>query len=343
LDIFHSLNALLKHTLMAAEEFADNALRSAGNFSVNVTAIETPQKPVLSQLLLRRQGLAGAYIPLLLEQDGLQFGLFADKKGCETLARAFLETETEPGMLREGITDAVKEIVNIVSGMLQQRICSEHKLQRGLPVFIDGFIQIPRDQEAVYALIEIGATRLFLILVHSRALPEAHKRALSSQAKLTLEDWFGQTLSAAKLLTHDTLGIEQFSVKPWLSEIPDEDISGAYIPWVGENEGILIVLLAEHKGLLALAKHFLNLGLEDTLLTDEDTSDIVKEILNILSGLLKKQVYADYAEMKRGLPIFVDGVIEFTEGQESKCTLLEVGELKIYLMLIRKKPCHIKG
>ena len=87
-------------------------------------------------------GMAGAYIPLLAEDETLQLALLATPAGCADLARLLLGMESDEAVSDADIADAVGELVNIVAGGVKQRMQEgAGGLRLGLPVFIHGYVQ----------------------------------------------------------------------------------------------------------------------------------------------------------------------------------------------------------
>lgn len=114
-------------------------------------------------------GMAGAYIPLLAEDQTLQLALLATPDGCAGLSRLLLGLEPADEVSDADVADAVGELVNIVAGGVKQRMQhSSGPLRLGLPVFINGFVQ--RTQQLEIAL---ASARLGLVDTHLMALRSA--------------------------------------------------------------------------------------------------------------------------------------------------------------------------
>lgn len=113
-------------------------------------------------------GMAGAYIPLLAEDQTLQLALLASPSGCADLARLLLGMEPEEAVSDADIADAVGELVNIVAGGVKQRMQgAAGGLRLGLPVFIHGYVQPTQQLEVSLASTRIGEVDAHLMALRS--------------------------------------------------------------------------------------------------------------------------------------------------------------------------------
>jgi hypothetical protein len=119
-------------------------------------------------------GMAGAYIPLLAEDQTLQLALLASPAGCADLARLLLGMEPGESVSDADIADAVGELVNIVAGGVKQRMQeATGGLRLGLPVFIHGYVQPTQQLEVSLASARIGEVDAHLMALRS-TLPARH-------------------------------------------------------------------------------------------------------------------------------------------------------------------------
>jgi hypothetical protein len=115
-------------------------------------------------------GMAGAYIPLLAEDQTLQLALLATPAGCADLSRLLLGMEPAEEVSDADIADAVGELVNIVAGGVKQRMQGSASLRLGLPVFIHGYVQPTQQLEVSLASVRIGQVDSHLMALRA-ALP----------------------------------------------------------------------------------------------------------------------------------------------------------------------------
>ena len=120
-------------------------------------------------------GMAGAYIPLLAEDQTLQLALLSSPAGCADLSRLLLGMDAEDEVSDADIADAVGELVNIVAGGVKQRMQdAAGGLRLGLPVFIHGYVQPTQQLEVSLASARIGTVEAHLMALRA-ALPSSHR------------------------------------------------------------------------------------------------------------------------------------------------------------------------
>jgi hypothetical protein len=113
-------------------------------------------------------GMAGAYIPLLAEDQTLQLALLASPAGCADLSRLLLGMEPDEEVSDADVADAVGELVNIVAGGVKQRMQDvAGGLRLGLPVFIHGYVQPTQQLEISLASARIGDVEAHLMALRS--------------------------------------------------------------------------------------------------------------------------------------------------------------------------------
>ena len=118
-------------------------------------------------------GMAGAYIPLLGEDQTLQLAMLATPDGCADLSRLLLGLEPADEVSDADVADAVGELVNIVAGGVKQRMQDSAGLLRlGLPVFIHGYVQRTQQLEIALASARIGTVDAHLMALRA-SLPSS--------------------------------------------------------------------------------------------------------------------------------------------------------------------------
>jgi hypothetical protein len=124
-------------------------------------------------------GMAGAYIPLLAEDQTLQLALLSTPAGCADLSRLLLGMGPDEHVSDADIADAVGELVNIVAGGVKQRMQDRRRigtgggLRLGLPVFIHGYVQPTQQLEVSLASVRVNTVEAHLMALRS-TLPARH-------------------------------------------------------------------------------------------------------------------------------------------------------------------------
>ena len=119
-------------------------------------------------------GLNGAAIPFDRGEHKLRFCLMGDERANQALAHAlFCMGPSDPKLSKEDVADALGEILNIVAGLIKNRIAardlaedhSDIKLQIGLPAVIANSQEINELGDKKIAKIRIGPVFSKLIIV----------------------------------------------------------------------------------------------------------------------------------------------------------------------------------
>ncbi|MCK5241573.1 hypothetical protein KAR34_03885 [bacterium] len=287
-----------------------------------------------------KDDVLGAYIPLVGEKDAVLIGVLSNQQGMKELAQSFLGLE--PGaeeLSKEDIVDAIKEILNILCGIVKRQMVEHNPiLKSGLPVFVEGYFELRKNQEFSCSLVEIGEVKIHLIIIRSQSegFQQDEPQGCDVDAKMTAQDWLNEMSDATFELSQTILGIDDYAVKTKEPHFPQDDVLGTYIPLVGEGDAVLIGILSNQQGMQELARSFLGLEPGDNELTKEDMVDAVGEVLNILCGIVKRRIIDRRPVLWTGMPNFIEGNIELTKNQESACALVEIGTVKIYLIVIRR-------
>ncbi len=139
----------------AATELARNALGFTGAKVAEPVAIE------------QTANMVGAHIPMIGSQ-AFELSLFTTREGCSQLATAVLgmnADELPPGT----IPDAIGEIVNMLAGGVKRRLASNGgDLELGLPVFVNGNVELAGRQSAVTLPVQVGPVQTFVLILGPR-------------------------------------------------------------------------------------------------------------------------------------------------------------------------------
>ena len=285
--------------------------------------------------------ISGAYMPLIGEKDAVLIGLLSNQKGIQALARSFSGLKPEEEELsREDRIDAIRELLNIISGLLKGQMLERNPVHRsGLPIFIDGYFELTKSQESACTLVEIDTIKIYLVIIRSKSIDfqKTFPRSCDMKSKMTVQDWLEEALDAMAILAKTNLGEDNYMIKDKKHTFPKDDVWGAYIPLVGQDDAVLIGILSNQHGIQELARFLLGLDPEDEELSKEDTVEAIGEILNMLCGIVKRQMVKRKATLWIGMPNFTRGNIELTNNQESACASVEIRNVKTYLVIVRRQ------
>jgi len=145
------------------------AMRSAAEELVSVALASHTYEYVPGRNDIPWKQTIGAYVPIVANNFSVHLGLLSSPDGCHSIARSLLNRPEDEKVSEEDMADAIREVVNILGGMTKTRI--EGDIPRstlGLPIFINGHVQITREQEAGLQMIKIGSTTCYLIALRQK-------------------------------------------------------------------------------------------------------------------------------------------------------------------------------
>jgi hypothetical protein len=324
-----NLQAWLGQILTSGLIMAQNTL-NVDNFKVKQIETHLPLADV-----------SGAYIPFITAEDSILLGFCATTEGSQIITRDFLEMETPKGKFpREVTIDCFKEIANIFNGLVKRQMFNNTPIiKSGLPMYIDGNIKINPKQQIACAVLEFGQTEAYVIIIHTKLEPkkdQVEEPLPTPKTNISIQEWMGETLTASYMLSQSAFGSEHYKVLKVRSDIVEENVQGVYTPLIGTDDAVLVGFLSSEMGFRVLTGIFLGMPPNDPELTAKDKEDAIKEILSILIGMVKRQMFPHVGALKTGFPIFVDGAIEVGEDQEAVNALIEISTARVYLTVIRK-------
>lgn len=114
--------------------------------------------------LAQTKDMIGAHIPIVGAQ-AFELSLFSTRAGCAALATAVLGMNAEelpPGT----IPDAIGEIVNMLSGGVKRRLSGlGGDLELGLPVFVNGNVELANRQSALVLPVQFGPISAVIVII----------------------------------------------------------------------------------------------------------------------------------------------------------------------------------
>lgn len=109
---------------------------------------------------------SGSLIPLLSEDSSTHIGLLTDSDGCITLTKALLGMDVEEEVEPSDVPDSIGEIVNMIAGGLKSQLDGTiHGIQLGLPIFVDGHIEIGESLCSEVSQVKLGDTVANLLVL----------------------------------------------------------------------------------------------------------------------------------------------------------------------------------
>jgi CheY-specific phosphatase CheX len=326
------------------QDYTSALLKVAQN-SLGLTSLAFLGQPADEPL---EEKLACVGTTLTTDQETLFLSLHGTEAVFKSLVMRFLHiTPEEPELSKEDIHDGLKELINISVGVLKRQMQSSYsrEIHLGLPLIVDGRVKKQKDQKELSTLIQLGEYKLMLKIVLAQRVAEPEKPvqektpidALGEGACLSTLNWFGEILTATLILVQNCLNLDNYKVLGRLNDHPKENISGVYIPLISSGDAILIGILVESQNLKKITKNFLKLDYADEIYSPEAVSDATKEIINILAGVIKRQLVNKQPIVRSGLPIFIDGYLETSENQERYIVGIEIDHVEAYIVLLRQR------
>jgi hypothetical protein len=296
---------------------------------------------VLRDSVAKTGDCMGAYLPVECGHEALLMGVFIKYEDGQALVQSFLGVESDPAeaLAREDVCDGLKEMVNIIVGLVKREM-PEYKplVTSGLPLSLNGFIELGPRQESLCAVVKWGGRTVYFCLVEDTAstFQIEWEHVGRVDPRMSIQEWLGETVHAALSFAEKTLGIEEYRIQSRNVGLRNSDVMAVYMPVVSKEDAALIGLLTDKRGAEELARIFLKLPPAETLELLE-VADVLKEILNILSGILKQKLFGQNPILRRGLPVFYDGVIELVKEQEAAWAKVELGWVQVHITVIRKR------
>jgi len=162
-------------------------------------------------------------------------------------------------------------------------------------------------------------------------------------ADTILKDWLDAMQKAACELTQTRFGFEQRQTIYQESRISENQIKGALVPLISNEESIQIGIISSLAGCEKLGRAFLGLTPEENI-TEEDIDAAIREIVNILAVQTKAMMHKGTNVSKMGLPIIIKGHSQITQTENCVCQPVQWGEIDCLLVVFTtSKPPSFTG
>ena len=111
----------------------------------------------------------GAYIAILGDDVALHLGISASPAGLGVLARSLLGLRGATELTEREMVDAVSELMNIVAGKVKSKFFGDDpSLRLGLPLFVQGQIQVTDHMEKAVSEVKIGPVTCELMVFRNQ-------------------------------------------------------------------------------------------------------------------------------------------------------------------------------
>jgi CheY-specific phosphatase CheX len=147
-----------------------------------------------------------------------------------------------------------------------------------------------------------------------------------------LDDWLKATVDAASEFASTTLG-DTLQLAEQGSKM-SQDLTGCFVALVGDEGALQIGLAANPEGCQILAQA---LFASDEELPEEDVSDALGEMANIIAGGVKKRMATVQLSLVIGLPIVMDGHLRLAERQQMVTSDVRLGQVPVRLLIVGNK------
>ncbi len=151
----------------------------------------------------------------------------------------------------------------------------------------------------------------------------------------TLKQWCDAVEQASAELSTVALGLDGIDVSDWDDKLPVGS-QGSYIPVVSDNSAVHIGVVSNKEGCVELTRMLL--GMEpDEELSQDDVTDAMGEVVNILAGAVKTVLAEAFSNLILGLPIVIDGRLVTTEQQVHYRATAKLGPAEIELLILLER------
>lgn len=151
-------------------------------------------------------------------------------------------------------------------------------------------------------------------------------------SEATLDAWLDATRAAAAEFAEMTLGQPVAALEE--GDGLDADLTACFVALVWGEQSVQIGVSSNRDSCQALAQALFE---SDEPLAEEDVSDALGEIANIMAGSVKTTMVNSYKDLRLGLPIVLDGHLRLTDRQEMAYVDVKLGNVPARLVVIRSR------
>lgn len=157
----------------------------------------------------------------------------------------------------------------------------------------------------------------------------------------SLTDWV-EASTDALIEIAPSVGFEGRRV-PAADEVEASDCA-ALIPMFGSRGPVQIALVVGKPSCQALSKGLLCMEPTDDDLSMVDVADAIREIANMIAGMVKARLVDQDPKITLGLPVFVNGAVLPNSGQEFERVATMLGDNRADLVVFHEAdPASLQG
>lgn len=136
-----------------------------------------------------------------------------------------------------------------------------------------------------------------------------------SGESLPIDEWLEWAVKGMKDVVNESLCCEDFELVENVEKFTSP--FGAWLPIKAGNEPLHIGILSSEDGCSRMTRSLLFMEPDEDDPSQEDMADAVGEIVNIIAGIMQRDLAGEVPEIELGLPIFVAGEVVRHPAQEA--------------------------
>lgn len=152
------------------------------------------------------------------------------------------------------------------------------------------------------------------------------------ETAVTTDIWLQKVLEAAEEVATTTFDTVANDVQH-LSGMP-AGREGSLLAVTRGSEAVQLGVMADQDGCIALTRALLQME-EDEEVGEEDISDAVGEIINILAGVVQRSLDGNGPHVALGYPMYVKGQVHPPGNAEARYASINLGPARADLMVVR--------
>jgi CheY-specific phosphatase CheX len=107
------------------------------------------------------------------------------------------------------------------------------------------------------------------------------------------------------------------------------------IALVSDSASVQLGIASTKEGCQALARALLAMDPDEEDLPEEDVADAIGEVANIVAGQVKSAMSDTDASLRIGLPLFVQGKVDYSDEVESAVADLNIGPVPVTFIVLK--------